>query len=83
MSCVYLYERCFQSITVRGITCVLCSDVIFDVLCSGGSLHIVYLTFWDVVFVCVENDVCEDGICSVYICWWLNVRENILCVCSE
>ena len=21
--------------------------------------------FWDVVFVCVENNVCEVGICSV------------------
>ena len=27
----------------------------------------VYLAFWDVVFVCVENDVCEDGVCSVYV----------------
>ena len=25
--------------------------------------------FWNVVFVCVENDVCEDGVCSVYV-WW-------------
>ena len=25
------------------------------------------LVFWDVVFVCVENDVCEDGVRSVYI----------------
>ena len=24
-----------------------------------------YLAFWDVVFVCVKNDVCEDGVCSV------------------
>ena len=29
----------------------------------------VYLAFWDVVFVCVENDVCEDCVCSVYV-WW-------------
>ena len=21
-----------------------------------------YLAFWDVVLVCVENDVCEDGL---------------------
>ena len=36
-----------------------------------------YLSFWDVVFVCVDNDVCEDGVCSV------NVREGSLGVCSE
>ena len=24
----------------------------------------------DVVFVCVENDVCEDGVCNVYVWWW-------------
>ena len=39
--------------------------------------------FWGVVFVCVKNDVCEDGVFSVYICWWLNVRESTLIVCSE
>ena len=43
----------------------------------------VYLAFWDVVFVCVENDLCEDSVCSVYVWWWLNVRESSLCVCSE
>ena len=26
----------------------------------------VYLAYWDVVFVCVEN-VCEDGVCSMYV----------------
>ena len=36
------------------------------VLCVLG----VYLAFWDAVFVCVENDVCEDGVCSVYVWWW-------------
>ena len=30
------------------------------------------------MFVCVENDVCEDGVFSVYICLWLNVREHSL-----
>ena len=38
---------------------------------------------WDVVFICGENDVCEDGVCSVYIEWWLNVREISLRNCSE
>ena len=28
-------------------------------------------------------DVCEDGVCSVYVWWWLNVRESSLGVCSE
>ena len=34
----------------------------------------VYLAFWDVVFVCVENDVCEDGVCrhqTDTACTWL------------
>ena len=26
-----------------------------------------YLAFWDVVFVCEENDVCEDGVCLVVV----------------
>ena len=29
----------------------------------------VCLAFWNVVFVCVENEDCEDGVCSVYV-WW-------------
>ena len=35
------------------------------------------------MFVCVENNVREDGVCSVYVWWWLNVRESNLGVCSE
>ena len=42
-----------------------------------------YIVFWDGVFVCVENDVCEDDGCCVYIWWWLNVRESGLGDCSE
>ena len=42
-----------------------------------------YLAFWDVVFVCVENDVCEDGVFSVYVWWWFNVRESSFGVCSD
>ena len=42
-----------------------------------------YLAFRDVVFVCVENDVCEDGVCSVYVWWCLNVKESSVGVCSE
>ena len=37
-----------------------------------------YLAFLDVVFACVENDVCEDGVCSVYVWWWLNVRVSVV-----
>ena len=37
----------------------MCS--ILCLMCSGSS------AFWDVVFVCVENDVCQDGVCSVYV----------------
>ena len=43
----------------------------------------VYLAFWDVVFVCVDNDVCEVGVSIVYIWWWFNVRESSIGVCSE
>ena len=25
----------------------------------------------------------QDDVCSVYICWWLNVRESAISVCSE
>ena len=42
-----------------------------------------YLAFWDVVSVCAEIDVCEDGVCSVYIWWWWNVRESSIRVSSE
>ena len=42
-----------------------------------------YLAFWDVVFVCVDNDVCKNGVCSVYVWWRLNVREISLGVCSQ
>ena len=43
----------------------------------------VYLVFWNVVFVCVEVDVCENGVYSVYVWWRLNARESSLGVCSE
>ena len=51
----------------------LCS--ILCLMCSGSSLQ-VYLDIWDVVFVCMENDVCKNGVCRVYIWWWLNDRET-------
>ena len=35
------------------------------------------------MFVCVEDDVCENGVYSVYVWWSLNVRESSLGVCSE
>ena len=47
----------------------LCS--MLCLMCSGSSLHVeCILPIGDVVFVCVENDVCEDGVCSVYVTWW-------------
>ena len=56
---------------------------VFSFMFSGSSLHVnCSFPLWGVVFVCVENEVCEDGVCSVYICWWLNVRESSLSVCS-
>ena len=51
-------------------------------MCSGSRLYVECI-FWDVVFVCVENDVCEDDACSVYIWWWLNGRESSLRVNRE
>ena len=36
---------------------ILCLCVLEVVACG------VYLAFWDVVFVCVENDVWQDGVC--------------------
>ena len=41
-----------------------------------------YFAFRDVVFVCVKNDVCADNVCSVYISWWLKVKESCLNVYS-
>ena len=35
------------------------------------------------MFVCVKNDVCEDGVCSMYIYWLLNVRESSISVGNE
>ena len=31
----------------------------------------------------MEDDVCENGDCSVYVWWRLNVKESSLGVCSE
>ena len=31
----------------------------------------------------VENDACEDGVCSVHVRRWQNVGEGSLGVCSE
>ena len=41
------------------------------------------LPFGMLCFVCVEEDVWENGVCSVYVWWRLNVRESSLDVCSE
>ena len=47
----------------------LCS--ILCLMCFGSSLHVECIfPFWDVVFVCVENYVCEGGVCSVRVWWW-------------
>ena len=59
-----------------------CALILFmcSILCSGSSSHPAH---WDVVFVFMENDVCVTGVCSVYVWWWLNVRENSICVYSK
>ena len=56
----------------------LCSILCF--MCSGISLHVECI----VLLACfVDNDVCEEGVCNVYIWQWLNVRESSLRVYSE
>ena len=71
------------------VSCVHPVAVLNAAFCITSSLLMlvedaygVYVAFCDVVFVCVEN-VCEDGVCSVYVWWWLNVSESSLGVCSE
>ena len=60
----------------------LCS--ILCLMCSGSSLYVeCILPFGMMCFFCVENDVCKNGVCSVYVRWWLNVRESSFGVCSE
>ena len=60
------------------------SDVLLYLFCV---LEVVWM--WSVscllqCCICLRgNDVCEDGVCSVYVWWWLNVRESSLGVCSE
>ena len=57
------------SLAFCALVLFLCS--ILCLMCSVSSLHVgCILPFWDVVFDCVENDVCEDGVCSVYVWWW-------------
>ena len=56
------FEFCALLLFLCYILCLMCS--------------VVYLAFWNVVFVFVENDVCEDGVCSVYVWWCFNVREK-------
>ena len=57
--------------------CIVC------LICSGSNLHVTCMLPFGMSFVCVKNNVCEYGVCNVYICWWLNVREISLSGCSE
>ena len=54
------------------VSCVL------DVVCTWGVSCLL-----NVMFVCVEDDVCKTVVCSVYVWWRLKVREGSLGVCSE
>ena len=54
---------------------------ILCLMCSGSSLHVECILPFRML--CLENDVCEDGVCSVYVWWWLYVSESSLGVCSE
>ena len=69
--------------TYCALTLFMCSFLCL--MCSGSSFHVECVLPFGMLClsVCVENDVCEDGVCSVYIWWGLNIRESILLVCSE
>ena len=41
---------------------------------------VVHLTIWYCVFVCHQNDVCEDSVGSVYIGGYCGLSESELCV---
>ena len=57
------------SLAVCALMLFLCS--ILCLMCSGSSLHVeCILPFGMLCFFCVKNDVCEDGVCSVYVWWW-------------
>ena len=46
-------------------------------LCSGSSVHVDCILPFEML--CFR----EDGVCSMHIWWWLNVRESSFRVCSE
>ena len=69
-----LHEGCdFEgSLSFCALMLFLCS--ILCLMCSGSSFACgVYLGFWDVVLVCMQDDVCENDVCSVYVWWRLNI----------
>ena len=55
-------------------TLMLFLCLILSLMCSGSSLHVECI---------LPFGMFEDGVCSVYVWWWLNVREGSLHVCSE
>ena len=69
-----------KSLAFCALMLFLCSTLCL--MCSGSSLHLACILPFGML-VCVENDVCENGVCSVYVWWRLNVRESSLGVCSK
>ena len=59
---------CLGASLHMSVLCVICAlmEFLCSILCLMCSWKLfacgVYLAFWDVRFVCVENDVCEDGV---------------------
>ena len=43
----------------------------------------VYLTLWYIVFVCHQNDVCEDSTGSVYAGGYRGLSKSELCVLDK
>ena len=57
--------------------------VILHNMWSGKSLQLlcnVHLILWYIVFVCHQDNVCEDYISSVYVGGYCGLSESALCV---
>ena len=54
--------------------------VILHTMWSGKNQQLLCITLWYFVFVCHQNDVCEDSIGSVYVGGYCGLSESELCV---
>ena len=81
--CFIKFWRC----VVVSVIVVVCSIYLFLFMCPVvifmNFLLKAFALYVGEVIVCVKNCVCENGVFSVYICWWLNVTEGSLNVYCE